>query len=66
VTDVVERMAEDSLTAAGTAPPVVLEVNPDGFNAGLSRDGRVRQPLPLLGPCDVWWIHDPTVEFVLR
>ena len=27
---------------------------------------RSRQQLPLLGPCDLWWMYDPTVEFVLR
>jgi ATP-dependent Clp protease protease subunit len=66
VTDVVERLAEDSLTVAGPVPPVAPELRPDGFNTGLSRDGRVRQPLPPLGPCDVWWIHDPTVEYLVR
>ncbi|MSS99563.1 MAG: peptidase S14, partial [Opitutales bacterium] len=66
VTDVVERMAEDSLFNAGLAPAVVPEPNPDGFNAGKTQDGRVRQPLPLLGPCDLWWVYDPTVEYVLR
>lgn len=66
VTDVVERLAEDSLTVAGPVPPVALELRPDGFNAAPSRDGRVRQSLPPLGPCDVWWIHDPTVEYLLR
>lgn len=66
VTDVVDRMAEDSLFTAGIAPPVQAEINPDGFNAGRTQDGRVRQELPPLGPCDLWWMHDPTVEFVLR
>lgn len=66
VTDVVERMAEDSLLTASAVPPVVAELNPDGFNAGRNQDGRVRQPLPPLGPCDLWWMYDPTVEYVLR
>jgi len=47
-------------------PPVAPELRPDGFNTGLSRDGRVRQSLPPLGPCDVWWIHDPAVEYLVR
>ena len=66
VTDVVERMSEDGMIVAAAAPAVVPEPNPDGFNAGKSQDGRVRQPLPPLGPCDLWWMYDPTVEFVLR
>jgi ATP-dependent Clp protease protease subunit len=66
VTDVVERMSEDSLLVSAAVPPVKDEPNPDGFNAGKTQDGRVRQPLPLLGPCDLWWLYDPTVEYVLR
>jgi ATP-dependent Clp protease protease subunit len=66
VTDVVDRMSEDSLTVAGAVPAVVAEPNPDGFNAGKTQDGRARQALPPLGPCDLWWMYDPTVEFVLR
>jgi len=66
VTDVVDRMSEDSMFNASTVPPVQAEPNPDGFNAGKTQDGRVRQPLPLLGPCDLWWLYDPTVEYVLR
>jgi ATP-dependent Clp protease protease subunit len=66
VTDVVDRMAEDSLLTATAVPPVVAEPNPDGFNAGKTQDGRLRQELPPLGPCDLWWMYDPTVEFVLR
>jgi ATP-dependent Clp protease protease subunit len=66
VTDVVDRMAEDSLFNATAVPPIQAEPNPDGFNAGKTQDGRVRQQLPLLGPCDLWWMYDPTVEFVLR
>ena len=66
VTDVVDRMAEDSLLVAAAVPPVVAEPNPDGFNAGKTQDGRRRQELPPLGPCDLWWMYDPTVEFVLR
>ena len=66
VTDVVDRMAEDSLFNATAVPPIQAEPNPDGFNAGKAQDGRVRQQLPPLGPCDLWWMYDPTVEFVLR
>lgn len=66
VTDVVDRMAEDSLFNAGVAPAVVPEPNPDGFNAGTARNGRARQALPLLGPCDIWWLYDPATEYVLR
>ena len=66
VTDVVDRMSEDSLFNATAVPPIQAEPNPDGFNAGKTQDGRVRQQLPPLGPCDLWWMYDPTVEFVLR
>ena len=66
VTDVVDRMAEDSLFNAGAAPAVVPEPNPDGFNAGTAQNGRARQALPPLGPCDIWWMYDPTTEFILR
>jgi len=66
VTDVVDRMAEDSLLTAAAVPPVVAEPNPDGFNAGKAQDGRTRLELPPLGPCDLWWMYDPAVEYVLR
>jgi len=66
VTDVVDRMSEDGMIVAAAVPAVVPEPNPDGFNAAKGQDGRVRQPLPPLGPCDIWWMYDPTVEFVLR
>ena len=66
VTDVVDRMSEDGMIVAAAVPTVVPEPNPDGFNAAKGQDGRVRQSLPPLGPCDIWWMYDPTVEFVLR
>ena len=66
VTDVVERMNEDAIFAASVLPPPQVEPNPDGFNAGKSQDGRVRQELPPLGPCDAWWMYDPTLDFVTR
>jgi ATP-dependent Clp protease protease subunit len=66
VTDVVDRMSEDGMITASAVPAVVPEPNPEGFNAGQTQDGRARQVLPLLGPCDLWWLYDPTVEYVLR
>jgi len=66
VTDVVERMSEDSFLTAAPAPPAQAEPRPDGFNSAKTQGGRVRQELPLLGPCDLWWLYDPTVEYVLR
>jgi ATP-dependent Clp protease protease subunit len=66
VTNVVERMTEDSFFSAG-AEPKPTEIMPEGFvDAGQTRDGRPRLALPPLGPCDVWWLFDPTVEYVLR
>ncbi len=66
VTNVVEQMAEDSFFNAGSEPKPT-EIMPEGFvDAGKTQDGRPRLMLPPLGPCDVWWLFDPTVEYVLR
>ena len=65
-TDLVERMNEDGVNTSTPAPaPAPLE--PDVFGNGAHRapDGRVKQLLPPLGPCDLWWLYDPTVDFVL-
>ena len=65
-TDVVQQIKEESFYAAGTTPaPAPLD--PEVFgNARPSADGRVREFLPPAEAGDAWWIHDPSVEFVLR
>ena len=65
-TDLVERMSEDGVNTT-TPAPAPAPLDPDVFGNGASRapDGRVKQLLPPLGPCDLWWLYDPTVDFVL-
>lgn len=64
--DLVEQIAEDSFLAAG-AEPAPAPLDPDVFGNGATkgRDGRTIQTLPPLGPCDLWWLYDPTVDYVL-
>ncbi len=65
-TDVVQQIKEESFYVAGVTPaPAPLD--PDVFgNARPGADGRVRESLPPAEAGDAWWIHDPSVEFVLR
>jgi len=67
VTDVVERMSEDSFTTAGVAPaPAPLPLTGFGdIGAGVA-PGRVRHEIQPAGPCDLWWMYDPAVEYVIR
>ena len=66
VTNVVEQMTEDAIFTAGNEPKPT-EIMPEGFvDAGKSQNGRIRQALPPLGPCDAWWVFDPTVEYIIR
>ena len=68
VTDVVERMSEDGVTAAAVPPPPA-PLPQTGFGDIESRtgaQGRVREELPPAGPCDLWWIYDPRVEYIVR
>ena len=67
VTDVVERMSEDSFLTAAT-PPAPAPLPTVGFGdvgPGASA-GRARQEIPPAGPCDLWWMYDPTVDYVIR
>jgi ATP-dependent Clp protease protease subunit len=65
VTDVVERMNEDSFTSAAAAPaPAPLPLT--GFGDTNPATGRARQEIEPAGPCDLWWMYDPTVEYVIR
>ena len=65
--DLTERIVEDSATSAAAAPaPSALD--PEVFGQARPTrgpDGRLTQPLPPLGPGDVWWLYDPSVEYVL-
>ncbi|MGA0133062.1 MAG: ATP-dependent Clp protease proteolytic subunit [Opitutales bacterium] len=65
-TDVVQQIKEESFNVAGVVPPPA-PLDPDVFgNARPASDGRVREFLPPAEAGDAWWIHDPSVEFVLR
>jgi ATP-dependent Clp protease protease subunit len=65
VTDVVERMSEDSFTSASAAPaPAPLPLT--GFGDTNPATGRARQEIPPAGPCDLWWMYDPAVDYVIR
>ena len=35
-------------------------------DAKAGANGRVREELPTAGPCDLWWVYDPRVEYVIR
>jgi len=68
VTDVVERMAEDGFIATAT-PPAPAPLPSTGFgdiNPLTGSASRRREELPTAGPCDLWWVYDPRVEYVLR
>jgi ATP-dependent Clp protease protease subunit len=68
VTDVVERMNEDGVTSSSTPPPPAA-LPQTGFGDTEGRagaQGRVREELPPSGPCDLWWIYDPRVEYIVR
>ncbi len=67
VTDVVERMTEDSVTA-GTKAPAPAPLPLTGFgDVGLkTTKGLIKEELQPLGPGDMWWLYDPRVEYVLR
>lgn len=57
-THVVERMSEEG-TSSLPMPPAVENANP-------LKEATSRQELPPLNPFDVWWIYDPTTEYILR
>ncbi|PHX58635.1 MAG: hypothetical protein CK522_03205 [Opitutia bacterium] len=64
-TDVVERMNENSFTTAGATPaPAPLPLT--GFGDTNPATGRARQEIAPAGPCDLWWMYDPTIEYVIR
>ena len=64
-TDVVERMNENSFTTAGATPaPAPLPLT--GCGDTNPATGRARQEIAPAGPCDLWWMYDPTIEYVIR
>lgn len=66
-TDAVERMSEDSFTTAGSAPaPAPLPLTGFGDTNLSPSKGRLQQPLPPASPCDLWWMYDPTIDYVIR
>lgn len=62
VSDLVERMAEDSIeTLPREAPPAAVQVVRVG-----GESGPARQALPVLQPGDAWLIHDPQGIYLER
>jgi ATP-dependent Clp protease protease subunit len=63
VTDVAERMSEDSVNALAAAPQAA-ELKREGMN-NLNLAATHQTILPTSQPFDVWWVYDPSTEFVL-
>ena len=57
VTHVVERMTEEGVNNTPTVP-ALAELKPDGLNGATA--------LNPLTPFDIWWIYDPSTEFIYR
>ncbi|MEI6284162.1 MAG: ATP-dependent Clp protease proteolytic subunit [Opitutae bacterium] len=57
VTHVVDRMTEEGVNNTAAAP-ALGEIKPDGLNGTTA--------LSPLTPFDVWWIYDPSTEFIYR
>jgi len=57
VTQVVDRIAEEGVSSTPTIP-ALAELKPDGLNGTT-----VLNPL---SPFDIWWIYDPSTEFIYR
>ena len=57
VTHVVDRMTEEGVNTTPTAP-ALAELKPDGLNGTTA--------LNPLTPFDIWWIYDPSTEFIYR
>jgi ATP-dependent Clp protease protease subunit len=63
VTDVTDRMSEDSVNTIAVAPELA-ELKREGM--GDRPSSTVRQTiLPTPNPFDVWWVYDPSTEFIL-
>ena len=57
VTHVVDRMTEEGVNNT-TAVPALGVIKPDGLNGAIA--------LNPLTPFDIWWIYDPSTEFIYR
>jgi len=57
VTNVCERMNEEGVNTT-PAVPALAEMKPDGLNGTTA--------LNPLTPFDIWWIYDPSTEFIYR
>ena len=57
VTHVVDRMTEEGVNNTAAAP-ALGEIKPDGLNGTTA--------LNPLTPFDIWWIYDPSTEFIYR
>jgi ATP-dependent Clp protease, protease subunit len=57
VTHVVDRMTEEGVNNTA-AVPALGEIKPDGLNGTTA--------LNPLTPFDIWWIYDPSTEFIYR
>ena len=57
VTNVVERMTEEGVNTTSTAPALAA-IKPEGLNGTTA--------LNPLTPFDIWWIYDPSTEFIYR
>lgn len=57
VTHVVDRIAEEGVNNTPTVP-ALAELKPDGLNGTTA--------LNPLTPFDIWWIYDPSTEFIYR
>jgi ATP-dependent Clp protease protease subunit len=57
VTHVVDRMTEEGVNNTAAAP-ALGEIKPDGLNGTTA--------LNPLTPFDIWWIYDPSIEFIYR
>ncbi len=63
VTDVTERMSEDGVNAL-VAAPQPAELKREGMtNSDFAATRQTILPAPQ--PFDVWWVYDPSTEFVL-
>lgn len=63
VTDVTDRMSEDSVNTI-VAAPELAELKREGMT---NRDFATTHQtvLPTPQPFDVWWVYDPSTEFIL-
>jgi len=57
VTHVVDRMTEEGVNNT-TVVPALGAIKPDGLNGTTA--------LNPLTPFDIWWIYDPSTEFIYR